>query len=167
MKTVMLFAIIPLVLLLGCGQGNNSIEGKLRSQKINNLNRLKSRLINRNVSEFNDLITDTIFSNTTPNIIFYYNGMDCHNCIKKGFQIVNIVNNESSNDNIWIIATDSNINHDQLHYKYENYIYSDPKEIIRRKLKNFYSPVFFIINNNVIVDLFFVSSDEKISDSKE
>jgi len=170
MKVVSFFFII-IIIAAGCFflQRKNNEKQEFYKEaielKLKNLENLKSRLLGEELAEVSVILKDSFHTSVcNRTIVYYYTGNDCLQCVQKGFRILKNINDSFSKNLIWIISSNTNIYRDQMANEYHDYIYSDDNEIIRKKLKNFYSPVFFVLSNNKIERIYFVSSNDIICD---
>lgn len=102
-------------------------------------------------------ILNTSESKTDTRILYSYTGFDCSSCVETSFQLIRGFT-EKDKQRLVTIATSSSVGNDQLRYNYEQLIYSDTNDLLRKELKYYYTPAIFIINHdNVIKDVFFVT----------
>ena len=76
-------------------------------------------------------------------MIFYMTGQDCGSCISKGFQLIKDNQNKIP-IKIYPVASNSNIGNLQVYYDYENTIFPDNQDLIRKSLGYFHSPMFLV-----------------------
>jgi len=95
--------------------------------------------------------------------IVIYSGFDCSVCVRKSFSIIKTLKNK--NINVYVVATSTNINRDQIRYHLRNvYIWEDKHDLIRKELKFIPTPVLVILNNkNKIVNGYVINleTDER------
>lgn len=169
MRFIFLFCVIIVITIGFFLQKKNNENQKFYKEaielKLKNLEHLKSRLLGEELNEVSVILKDSLCPDVcNRTIVYYYTGNDCLQCIQKGFRILKNINGSFSKNLIWVISSNTNIYRDQMANEYHDYVYSDENEMIRRKLKNFYSPVFFVLSNNKIEEIHFISSNDGICD---
>lgn len=117
---------------------------------------MENQLRSKNLKILDRLIPATDLKENNDKIILLYTGFDCSTCVKKAFELVKKIQDTYSRTNVFIIASNTNIGHDQLANQYYDFIYFDKNEEIRRYLKFIYTPVFLSVDNNFdIKDVYF------------
>ena len=85
-------------------------------------------------------------------VLLLYTGYDCHECLKESFNYMRDI--KSSNKiEVCVIASESNIGADKIHYDYDGVIWSDPKNEIRKELNYILTPAFLMLDSRDTVRL--------------
>ena len=108
---------------------------------------------------------DSILQNEDKqaNIIFLFNFYDCGSCIDSGFQLVKRIDKFYRRKSVPIISSMGNPTQFQIRNKYQEYIYSDNNDLIRKELKYMPTPILIQTNDEkkIINYIFPNVSDEQ------
>jgi len=142
-KTVFTLIVISSLLTACHSQGVRDI---IVADDSNNLADQKNMLLNQSLSGINTILGDSI--NLKSKFIFLYNGSDCETCLKKGFYLINLLDSIAKSQVVYIITSSPSIGTDQIRYGYKDYVYYDEHDLIRRKLKYIFTPVFLFLDSS-------------------
>ena len=135
-------------------------------KKIEKLIKIKTRFKGKKLEAIDSIIKKSE-NGDKSHVVFLFTGYDCGNCVTKGIELAQFVDNMNKKKTVDIIASNANVNQYQLQTGYEHYIHTDNEEIIRKELKFIFTPVFFLLDdNNIIIDMYFPlpEGDEKWQD---
>lgn len=122
--------------------------------------KMRTQLKGKKISSINKILDDSIFTNKQSLLVFAYSGFDCYTCVVEGFEINKRIDSILKTQRTYIIASNANISRDQKANEYQNFIYNDKKELVRRELKYFYTPVLISFDTtNVILDVYYPGGD--------
>ena len=97
-------------------------------------------------------------------IIYLFDTYDCETCIKEGFFIIKSImrNNKVQ---VFPVLTIGNPSFFQKLYNFNEYIYLDNKDLIRKDLKYIPTPsILYIDGNNCIIEAFFPQKGKEYKD---
>lgn len=134
------------------------VDELLRMDSI--LNKQVEMIMNQKIESLVSILDST--SKISNKTVFLYNGFDCVTCIDVGYEMTKKIDSALNFQGVYIISTSSNVGNDQLRNNYENYVYMDENDIIRKELKFIYTPVFLSFDINEKVDnVFFPVSNNR------
>jgi len=136
--------IVISLLLTSCH--SQGVRDTIITNDSDNLADQKNMLINQSLSGINTIIGDSI--DLKSRYIFLYNGNDCETFLKKGFYLINLLDSIAKSQVVYIITSSPSIGTDQIRYGYKNYVYYDEHDLIRRKLKYIFTPVFLFLDSS-------------------
>lgn len=155
MKRVYLYLILSL--LCSCGLQDNKGQKeaeKLRVNLIKKKEKRKKEILNsiegKELFSIKNIITDNVTYMNTYSVILYYNGADCFTCLKKGFLLIKEFKKELDIP-IYIIGSNTNISKEQFNFNYNEYIYYDTKDRMRKELKIVPTPIIMLINKDLTI----------------
>lgn len=124
---------------------NQDIYNKIISQR--------RVLIGKDFSIVSHLI-DTI--DYRQRLYYIFNGFDCESCILNGFELIKNENIKALRRKAIVIGITPNPNPVQLLTEYNDYIFIDKSDVIRRQLKYFFTPIFILVDSQgKIMDVFY------------
>lgn len=124
--------------------------------------KMRTQLRDKRIHSLNKILGDSICDKKQKFMVFAYSGFDCHNCVDEGFEISKKIDSVFPIQRIYIIASNANISRDQQRNDYKNFIYNDKKELVRRELKYFYTPVLLSFDTSgYIADVCYPGIDNK------
>lgn len=107
---------------------------------------------------------DSVLPKGSNGIIFLFNYYDCGSCVDSGFVITKKIDSIYPSQKVFIISTMGDPQYYQKRNRYNDYIYMDSKDLIRKELKYIQTPIILSLDStNKIVDYIFpnVTSREK------
>lgn len=129
-----------LVLLFSCNKPKVQPDTKTEQKKGTSLvEKQRKRILGKRLTSLNSILGDSI--KLSNKIVLLYNGFDCHSCIDEGYKIVLNIENKKKGRDAFIIATSANISQDQISNSYEDYVFNDEHDLIRKELKYIKTPV--------------------------
>lgn len=167
MRYLSVFYILLFTYLSSCNNSTRNeiiVDELLRMDSI--LNTQVEMIMNQKIESLVSILDSTgEISNKT---VFLYNGFDCVTCIDIGYEMTKKIDSALNFQGVYIISTSSNVGNDQLRNNYENYVYVDENDMIRKELKFIYTPVFlsFDINEKVDNVFFPVSNNRNIKEEE-
>lgn len=138
---------------------NSSETDELTLALDNRLMEMRKHLMYKRISSLDQIVNNNFNDGEDDrSIVVSYSGADCSACIGASFALINSLHAETKK-RVFVIAISTSVGSDQLLYNYDQMIYNDTHDWLRKELKYYYTPVFFIVNRyNVIKDAFFVTS---------
>ncbi len=128
-----------LFLLFSCNKPQTQNQLKIQNNKpVLLLEKQKNRILGKQIKALNSILGDSI--DISNKVVFLYNGFDCNTCIDIGYQMI-LELNKKKNDRNFIVATSANVAQDQIANGYENYVFYDEHDLIRKELKYIKTPV--------------------------
>lgn len=125
------------------------------------LERQAIQLMRKSCLKWSSLVDDKGLRKVNK-IMLLYNGQDCGSCVKKGLEIVNKIEKETSLKSI-VISSQSNFANDRVQLGYDGFIYEDREDILRKELDYCYTPIILIIGkDNKILAVHFPKANDKI-----
>lgn len=148
--------ILSLVLLLLNSCSKSDVNEKMSTLMTKNLNKYKSRLLNKKINSLNNVVPDSLIKNNEANIIYLYTGNDCSLCVDNGFKFILEIDSLFKKQKIQVVSSNARVNLDQMRNQYYHYIHKDENDLIRRDLKFVYTPILIMLDSvSSIKDLFF------------
>jgi hypothetical protein len=135
----------------------------IKKESENIYDRLESEIQGRNLSTISEVIDDSLI-NVEKLILFVADG-DCGSCVANGFKIFKDIKNNHKIPCI-VISAGLNSGYIQMTYQYEDYIYQDFSDLIRKKLLFCYTPILFILDNQNEIKKVLVLSSTNLSAPK-
>lgn len=80
-------------------------------------------------------------------LIFLFNFYDCGSCVDSGFQIVKRIDKFYGHKSVPVISSMGSPVQDQVRNQYQEYIYSDKNDLVRKELKYVQTPILIKIND--------------------
>ncbi len=150
------FILFILLFFLSCGV--KKVEEKTNEAKeINDIYGLVGKRI---------VSIDSILSDRRHEIIFLFNYYDCGSCIDSGFSITKRIDSFRGDRKVNIISIMGDPSPYQIRNQYYEYIYLDPKDLIRKEMKYIQTPIIFLLDSlNCVEDYIFpnVSNAAKVA----
>ncbi len=120
-------------------------------------NKFKSENIGERLNVVNEVIGDSIIQGLK--VVFLTSVGDCGGCIAKGFNILKTVKSIRE-VSTYTVSSGVNTSFLQINYSYEQYIYPDNDDLIRKHIAYCYTPVLIgLDSNNVIISMYFPQSN--------
>ncbi len=148
--------IVCSLLLFSC-RNNNEQNAKKQNVEIvqkdvpiqdewqNKFEKQKQFLHGRKISSISTVLDNMPVSGNS--VLLVYNELDCGDCVKKGFSIINKLDSEMV-PNTFVITTTPNPGRHQLLYDYPKYVYVDKQDLIRKDLKYVTTPILLVLNKH-------------------
>lgn len=128
-------------------------------------NKQKCSITNKKIKSMNRILGDTI--NVANKIVFIYNSFDCETCIDKGYALSKRLDRLRNGQFVYVIATSVNFRRDQLRNNYQNFIFYDEHDIIRKELKYIYTPVIFAFDSDKRIKSVYYPGVESSNEEKK
>jgi len=175
-KYIYIFTIIS-VILYGCfnNPNKNTVKSnedlsKLAAQRYKIFAENDSAvLIGKNIRDVNKIIRiDTLKGRNNPNkvLIFYFSNYDCSVCIKRGLELIEILDQKNYDISIFVIFSDGSIGNIRSRYDYKGYLYEDVDFLMNDLLNYTISPIFLSIDSSFyIIETYHPRIDYDTNDS--
>lgn len=158
MNKVKIFSMLIVLLFISCknNKSTNSVNSIQKTDRVKEQQKLM--VIGKNIKSLKKIINDSI--DLKNKVIFIYNGYDCESCIDVGYDLAKKIDSLSNKQNVYVIATSTNISRDQFRNKYYNFVYIDEHDIIRHELKYVYTPIIIKLDSlSIVKNVFFPNNN--------
>ena len=145
--------IVPIVCLLflfSCRYNNKqdvNVQNDVivQNNELSKFEKQKQFLHERTVSSISIILSDTIFVGKC--ILLVYDEMDCDDCIKNGFNIINRLDTLRV-PNTFVLTSTPNPGRHQLLYDYPKYVFVDKQDLVRKDLKYITTPILLVLDEH-------------------
>lgn len=127
------------LLFVSClNKSSSSQEENKVSAKVNPLRLLDKQLLS----------IDSILENKEKQktVLLLFNYYDCGSCIDSAFQLVKRIDESNNRKMVSVISTMGSPIAFQVRNHYEEYVYSDDKDLIRKELKYVQTPILILLD---------------------
>ncbi len=132
-------------------------------RKIERFQKIRMNMIGKEIHALKSIFGDSLYVREKKMVVLLYTGFDCGSCIDKGINIAQKIDSTFNRQYVFVIGSNADFGNLQFRAGYENFIYNDAKELIRKELKFIYTPVFLALNERkYVTDVYFpqTSGDE-------
>lgn len=134
-------AISIFMLFSACGTGEN----KWSRQTVQIAERRPEKdfreLLGKDLSKELSAVVPAADMERKPVVLLLYNRFDCFSCMRSGFYLARKIDSLSGGQRVFVVGIMANQGKEQEAFGYREYIYSDPQDTIRRKLRYVPTPI--------------------------
>jgi len=157
----MLVLIFGIIFYSSCSKTNKSDL----NMKTNAYYNQKLTLFEKKINSLSEIIGDTV--DIANKAVFIYCGYDCETCIEKGYMFASKLDNLKRKQSVFIVSTSANIAKDQIKSAYQNFVYKDEHDLIRKELKYIYTPVFLLFGSDKKITSVYFPGIDSIDDENK
>lgn len=137
-SAVGVFALFCAVLCGACGEKSSPQVPPATAQRPQ---RDFRELLGKDLSKELSAVVPAADMGQKPAVLFLYNRFDCFSCMRSGFYLAGKIDSLSGRQRVFVVGIMANQGKEQEAFGYRKYIYSDPQDTIRRKLRYVPTPI--------------------------
>ncbi|MBI1768820.1 MAG: hypothetical protein HYR67_10635 [Bacteroidetes bacterium] len=158
-----LFTFVILLVLVSCQNRDQKKEEGAAALVDENLQFQEKTLRGKKINVAS-VVGDSI--DLSKRLLLVYSGYDCGSCVNAAFYLVKKVDSLAKSNHSVIVEIQSDKGRDQLRYKYQQYIYSDNDDLIRKQLKFIKTPAILSFDESGKIDeVYFPQDVQSINES--
>jgi len=117
--------------------------------------KMRNHLVGKKIPSLGDIFNNEL-ERDEKYLIFYITGQDCGSCVLKGFNFIKGLD-PILKQLVHPIGSNVNIGNIQLHYDFEEAIFPDNQDKVRKELGYFHSPMFLLYSvEKGVEDAYFI-----------
>ena len=145
-----IFISIISVFLFSCRETNKK---DIKYENVNIYIKQKASVLHKKINALNTILGDT--TNISGKVVYVYNALDCETCIDKGYSTTKKIDEIRKNKFVYVVTTSTSIAHEQLRNNYQEYVFYDEHDLIRKELKYIFTPVLFLFDSKMQIKCVF------------
>lgn len=117
---------------------------------------MKQRIVGKKLHAIQTILDDSLHTEEGSFVAFVFSHFDCMTCVVESIALAQQIDAQAGCRRVYLIGSQANYEMLRQETGYAHHMFDDQANLIREELKFFYTPVFLLLNEALIVqDIFY------------